>query len=98
MVKKVAYDTKKIGYELLDSFHELNYAILSTIYTLLHVTACSSCSPPDLNLLDPYFIYMYMRNNHCHRATAHLQVKIIIIIIICILKKKKNLRMKQRAK
>ena len=28
-------------------------------------TTCFSCSPPDLNLLDPYFIFMYMRNNHC---------------------------------
>jgi hypothetical protein len=25
---------------------------------------------------------MYMHNNHCHRATAHLQLNIIIIIII----------------
>jgi len=28
-------------------------------------TACFSCSPPELNLLDPYFIFMYM-----HIATA----------------------------
>jgi hypothetical protein len=35
-------------------------------------TACFSCSPPDLNFLDPYFIFMYMHNNHCHRVTAHL--------------------------
>ena len=42
-------------------------------------TACFSCSPPDLNFLDPYFIFMYMHNNHCHRATAHLQLIIIII-------------------
>ena len=45
-------------------------------------TACFSCSPPDLNFLDPYFIFMYMHNNHFHRATAHLQFIIIIIIII----------------
>jgi len=44
-------------------------------------TACFSYSPPDLNFLDPYFIFMYMHNNHCHRATAHLQLDIIIIII-----------------
>ena len=51
--------------------------------TLQIATACFSCSPPDLNLLDPYFIFMYMRNKHCHRATAHLLfVKHIIIIII----------------
>jgi len=29
---------------------------------------------------------MYMHNNHCHRATAHLQLIIIIIIIIIIIK------------
>jgi hypothetical protein len=45
-------------------------------------TACFSCSPPDLNFLDPYFTFMYLHNNHCHRATAHLQIIIIIIIII----------------
>jgi len=39
-------------------------------------------SPPDLNFLDPYFIFMYMHNNHCHRVTAHLRFIIIIIIII----------------
>jgi len=32
MVKKVGYDTKKKEYELLDSIHELNNAILSTMY------------------------------------------------------------------
>jgi hypothetical protein len=40
------------------------------------------------SFLDPYFIFMYMHNNHCHRATAHLQLnavitRTIIIIIIC---------------
>ena len=49
-------------------------------------TARFSCSPPDLNFLDPYFIFMYMLYNHCHRATAHLQYIIIIIIIIIIIK------------
>jgi hypothetical protein len=39
-------------------------------------TACFLCSPPDLNFLDPYFIYMYRHYNHCHRATAHLQLNI----------------------
>jgi len=29
-------------------------------------TACFSCSPPDLNFLDPYFIFMYMHYNHYH--------------------------------
>ena len=35
-------------------------------------TACFSCSPSELNFLDPYFIPMYMHNNHCNRVTAHL--------------------------
>jgi hypothetical protein len=48
---------------------------------LLHA---SSCSLTDLNFLEPYFIFMYMHNNHCHRATAHLQWNFIIIIIIII--------------
>jgi len=44
-------------------------------------TASFSCSPPDLNLVDPYFIFMYMHNNHCHRVTAHLQVNILLYYI-----------------
>jgi len=39
-------------------------------------TACFSCSPPNFNFLDPYFIFMYMHYNHCHRVTAHLQLNI----------------------
>jgi hypothetical protein len=38
------------------------------------VTTCFSCSPPDLNALDPCFIFMYTHYDHCHRATAHLQL------------------------
>jgi len=41
-------------------------------------TACFSCSPPDLNFLDPHFITMYMHNNHCNRVTAHLQFNILL--------------------
>ena len=37
-------------------------------------TTCLSCSPPDLNFLEPCFIFMYMHYNHCHRGTAHLQI------------------------
>jgi len=48
-------------------------------------TTCYSCSPPDLNFVDPYFIFMYMHYNYCHQTTAHLQLKIIIIIIIIII-------------
>ena len=36
-------------------------------------TTCFLCSPPDLNFLDPYFIFMYMHNSHCHRVKAQLQ-------------------------
>jgi hypothetical protein len=39
-------------------------------------TTCFSCSPLFLNFLDPYFIFMYMHYNHCHRATAHLHLNI----------------------
>ena len=45
-------------------------------------SACFSCSPPDLNFLDPYFIFMYMHNNHCHRATAHLQSNILLLLLL----------------
>jgi len=41
-------------------------------------TACFSCSPPDLNFLDPYFIFTYMHNNHCHQVTSHLQLNILL--------------------
>jgi len=41
-------------------------------------TACFSRSPPDLNFLYPYFISMYVHNNNCHRATAHLQLNILL--------------------
>ena len=44
--------------------------------------ACFSCSPPNLNLLDPYFIFMYMHNNHCHWATAHLQLNILLLLLL----------------
>ena len=44
-------------------------------------TTCFSCSPPDLNLLDPYFIFMHIHDNHCHRVTTQLQLINIIIII-----------------
>ena len=47
--------------------------------------ACFSCSPSDLNLLDPYFIFMYMHYNHCHRATAHLQLNILLLLLLLLL-------------
>jgi len=47
----------------------------------LHAAACLSCSPPNLHLLDPYFVFMYMHNNHCHWVTYHLQLNILLLII-----------------
>jgi len=44
-------------------------------------TACFSCSPPNLNLLDPYFKCMYIHNNNCHRVTAHLQLNILLLLL-----------------
>jgi hypothetical protein len=48
-------------------------------------TACFSCVPPDLNFLDPYFIFMYMHYNHCHRAKVHLQLHILLLLLILLL-------------
>ena len=48
-------------------------------------TTCLSCSPPNLNFLNPYFILMYMDNNHCHRATAHLQLNILLLLLLLFL-------------
>ena len=45
-------------------------------------TAWSSCSPPELNILDPYFIFMYIHYNHFHRATAHLQLNILLVVVL----------------
>ena len=45
-------------------------------------TACFSCSPPDLNFLDPYFVFMYMHNNQCHRVTAHFQLNILLLLLL----------------
>jgi len=54
--------------------------ILRWFPTLQVATAYFSCSPPDLNFLDPYFIFTYMHNNHCHRVTAHLQSNILLLL------------------
>ena len=48
-------------------------------------TACFSCSPPDLNFLDPYFIFRYMHYNYCHRARAHLQLNILLLLLLLLL-------------
>jgi hypothetical protein len=49
---------------------------------LQFATVCFLCSPPDLNFLDPYFIFMYVHNSHCHRETAHLQVNILLLLLL----------------
>ena len=49
---------------------------------LQFVTACFSCSPACLNFLAPYFIFMCMHYNHCHRATAHLQLNVYHYILL----------------
>jgi len=41
-------------------------------------TACFSYNPPKINFLDPYFMFMYMHYNHCHRPTVHLQLNILL--------------------
>ena len=46
---------------------------------------CSSCSPPELNLLVTNFIFCIHVKNHCHRVTTKLQLINIIIIIIIII-------------
>ena len=45
-------------------------------------TACFSCSPPDLNFLEPNFIFMYTHYHHCHRVTANLQLNIILLLLL----------------
>ena len=45
-------------------------------------TTCFSCSPPDLNFLDPYFIFMYMHNNQSQRVTAHLQLNTLLLLLL----------------
>jgi len=53
-----------------------------------------SCSPLDLWYLDPYFILMYMHNNHCHRVIAHLQLNILLLLLLLLmqyLEKKRTL-------
>jgi hypothetical protein len=47
-------------------------------------TACFSCSPSDLNFLDPWFVFMYTHYNHCHWATAHLQLSILLLLLFSV--------------
>ena len=56
--------------------------MLRWLPTFQVATTCFSCSPPDLNFLDPYFIFMYMHNNHCHGVTAHLQLNILLLLLL----------------
>ena len=48
-------------------------------------TTCFSCSPPDLNFLDPYFIFMYIHYNRCHGAKAHLQLNVLLLVLLLLL-------------
>ena len=62
------------------------YKRMLTWFPRLQVaTACFSCNPPDLNFLDPYFIFMYMHYNHCHRVTAHLQLNILLLLLLLLM-------------
>jgi hypothetical protein len=46
---------------------------------------CLSCSPPDLNFLVTFFIFVYMQNNHCHRVITQLQlINIIKSLVVCV--------------
>jgi Flp pilus assembly protein TadB len=36
--------------------------------------------PSGLEFLDPGFTFMYMHNNHCHRATAHWQLNLLLLL------------------
>jgi len=56
--------------------------MLRWFLTLQVATACFSCSPPVLNFLDPYFIFTYVHNNHCHRTIAHLQLNILLLLLL----------------
>ena len=53
--------------------------------TIQVATTCFSCSPPDLNHLDPYFIFMYRHNKHCHWGTAHLQLNTLLLLLLLLL-------------
>ena len=50
--------------------------------TLQVATACFSCSPPDLNFLGPYFVFMYVHYNHCHRVIVHFQLNILLLLLL----------------
>ena len=59
------------------------YRRMMRLFPRLQVaTACFSCSPPDLNFLDPYFVFVYVHNNHSHRATAHLQLNLLLLLLL----------------
>ena len=48
-------------------------------------TSRFSCSPPDLNYLQYYFIFTYMHSNHYQRVTAHLQLNILLLLLLLLL-------------
>ena len=53
---------------------------LNTGFSLFPCVYKGMLSPPKLNFLDPYFIFMYMHNNHCHQVTAHLRSNILLLL------------------
>jgi len=62
------------------------YKRMLRLFSRLQVaTARFSCSPPDINFLDPYFIFMYMHNNLFHQATALLELNILLLLLLLLL-------------
>ena len=73
--------TGQLGTRFLLGFPVSVYKRMLTWFTRFQVTTtCFSCSPPALNFLVTYFIFMHMHNNHCHWLTAQLQLIIIIFV------------------
>jgi NhaP-type Na+/H+ or K+/H+ antiporter len=66
--------------------------MLGRFPTLQVAIACFSCSPPDLNFFDAYFIFTYVYAQYpLPPSDSQLEVIIIIIIIIIIIKYRKLL-------
>ena len=66
--------TRHLGTDFLGFPVSVYKRMLRWFPRLQVATACFSCSPSDLNFSVPYFIFMYMHNNHCHQVTAQLQL------------------------
>jgi len=80
-VKERVKDSQCVyGFSVSVSFPSVYKQMLRWFPTFQVATTCFSCSPPDLNFLDPYFIFTYMHNCHCHPATGHLQLNISLLL------------------